>query len=90
MTVEGIAEGLEAVATLQSATRPRSTVLLAAAAAHLRERISMRQHPADADINRRYLDQARESMTSEAFSDIWREGNARTVAEALADALTGN
>jgi len=34
----GIAEGLEAVATLRSLRQPRSTVLLAAAAAHLRER----------------------------------------------------
>ena len=53
----GIAEGLEAVATLRSFSQPRSTVLLAAAAADLRERISMRQHAADAVINQAYLDQ---------------------------------
>ena len=82
----GIAEGLEAVATLRSLSQPRSTVLLSAAAAHLRERISMRQHPADAVINRLYLDRARASMTSEAFAEIWSEGRALTLAEALADA----
>ena len=82
----GIAEGLEAAATLRSISQPRSTVLLAAAAAHLRERISMRQHPADAVINRLYLDRARESMTAEAFAEIWREGRALTLAEALAEA----
>jgi len=79
----GIAEGLEAVATLRSLSQPRSTVLLAAAAAHLRERISMRQHAADAVINRLYLDRARVSMTAEAFADAWREGRALTLAEAL-------
>ncbi len=84
----GIAEGLEAVATLRSLSQPRSTVLLAAAAAHLRERISMRQHAADAVINQLYLDRARESMTTEPFAEIWREGRALTLAEALAEAQT--
>jgi len=82
----GIAEGLEAVATLRSLSQPRSTVLLAAAAAHLRERISMRQHAADAVINQLYLDRARESMTAEAFAETWREGRGLTLAEALAEA----
>ncbi len=82
----GIAEGLEAVATLRSLSQPRSTVRLSAAATHLREQISMRQHPADAIINRLYLDRARASMTSEAFAEIWREGRALSLAEALADA----
>lgn len=84
----GIAEGLEAVATMRSTSRPRSTVMLAAAAAHLRERISMRQHAADAVINRLYLDRARESMTTEAFTEIWSEGRELTLAEALAEAQT--
>jgi len=83
----GIAEGLEAVATLRSTSQPRSAVLLAAAAAHLRERISMRQHAADAVINRRYLDQARESMTPGAFAESWREGGGLTLNEALAEAF---
>ena len=82
----GIAEGLEAVATLRSISQPRSTVLLAASAAHLRERISMRQHAADAVINQRYLDRARERMTAEAFAETWREGRGLTLAEALAEA----
>ena len=82
----GIAEGLEAVATLRSISQPRSTVLLAAAAAHLRERISMRQHAADAVINQLYLDRARESMTAETYAETWREGRALTLAEVLAEA----
>jgi predicted ATPase len=82
----GIAEGLEAVATVRSLSQPRSTVLLSAAAAHLRERISMRQHPADAVIIGLYLDRARASMTSEAFAEISREGRALTLAEAVAEA----
>jgi len=85
----GIAEGLEAVATLRSRSQPRSTVLLAAAAAHLRERISMRQHTADAVINQLYLDRARTSMSGQAFAEIWRDGHGLTVAEALAEAQTG-
>lgn len=82
----GIAEGLEAVASLRSVSQPRSTVLLAAAAAHLRERISMRQHPADAVINRLYLDLARASMTTQAFAETWCEGRALPLAQALTDA----
>ncbi|MDQ3344763.1 MAG: helix-turn-helix domain-containing protein [Actinomycetota bacterium] len=82
----GIAEGLEAVAALRSFSQPRSSVRLAAAAEHLRERISMRQHAADAVINRRYVDRARERMTAEAFAETWREGRALTLAEALAEA----
>jgi predicted ATPase len=82
----GIAEGLEAVANLRALSRPRSTVLLAAAASHLRERISMRQHAADAVINQRYLDVARKSMTTKVFTATWREGRALTLAEALAEA----
>jgi tetratricopeptide (TPR) repeat protein len=83
----GIAEGLEAVATLRSLSNPRSTVLLAAAAAHLRERISMRQHAADAVINEIYLDRARKSMSTEAFAEIWRDGHALTLSEALVEAF---
>ncbi len=86
----GIAEGLEAVATLRSFGQPRSTVLLAAAAAHLRERISMRAHPADATINQLSLDRARKSISSEAFAELWRDGRALTLAEALAEAQTGD
>jgi predicted ATPase/transcriptional regulator with XRE-family HTH domain len=86
----GIAEGLEAVASLRSLRQPRSTVLLAAAAAHLRERILMRQHAADAIINELYLDRARESMTAEAFAETWRVGRALTLVEALAEAQTAD
>jgi hypothetical protein len=46
-----IAEGLEATATVRSASAPLSAVTLAGAADRLRERISMRPHPSDARIN---------------------------------------
>ena len=82
----GIVEGLEAVATMRSLRQPRSTVLLAAAAARLRERISMRQHAADAVINRLYLDRARDRMTADAFAETWQKGRAFTLSEALAEA----
>ncbi len=82
----GIAEGLEAVATLRSLSQPRSTVLLAAAAARLRERISMRQHAADAVIIRLYLDRARDRMTADTFAETWHEGRGFTLSEALAEA----
>ena len=80
----GIVEGLEAVATVRSLSQPRSTVLLAAAAARLRERISMHQHPADAVINRTYLDRAGQALSTEAFAEAWRDGGALSLAEALA------
>ncbi|MDQ6681664.1 MAG: helix-turn-helix domain-containing protein [Chloroflexota bacterium] len=85
----GIAEGLDAVATVRSASEPRSAVRLAAAAAHLRERISMRQHVADAVINQRFLNRAKETMTTDAVAALWREGTALTLAEALAEARAG-
>jgi predicted ATPase/DNA-binding XRE family transcriptional regulator len=70
----GIAEGLEAVATLRSESDPRAVALLGGAAERLRERISMRQHPVDAIINRRYLERAQELMAPEAFQLAWAEG----------------
>jgi hypothetical protein len=69
-----IAEGLEAVATMCSESAPRNAALLAGAAERLRERISMRPHPADASINRAYLDLARGRLPAGAFDDAWREG----------------
>ncbi|MEO6349295.1 MAG: helix-turn-helix domain-containing protein [Candidatus Limnocylindrales bacterium] len=84
--ISGIAEGLEAVATMRSQSQPRSTVLLAAAAARVRERISMRQHPADAVIIRLYLDRARDQMTADTFAETWQEGRGFTLSEALAEA----
>jgi tetratricopeptide (TPR) repeat protein len=83
----GIAEGMEAVATLRSLSHPRSAILLAAAAAKLRERISMRQHAADALINQQFLDRARHGMARDAFTDSWRMGRALTLDEAVGEAL---
>ena len=82
----GIAEGLEAVATVRSLSQPRSTVLLAAAAARLRERISMHQHPADAVLNRLFLDRARDLITAATFAETWQQGRALTLSEAVAEA----
>lgn len=79
----GIAEGLEAVATLRSESDPRAAALLAGAAERLRERISMLQHPADAIINRRQLQRAREILTVEAFQRSWAEGRVIALQDAV-------
>lgn len=83
----GIAEGLEAVATLRSESDPRSAVLLAGAAEKLRDRISMRPHPADARINRIYLDLARKRLTPEEFERAWVAGRGTALGSILAFAL---
>jgi predicted ATPase len=83
----GVAESLEAVATLRSERQPRVAAALAGSAAQLRERISMRPHPADAVINRRYLERALERLGVEEFSAASAEGSAMTVEEALEVAL---
>jgi hypothetical protein len=83
----GVAEGLEAVATLRSESDPRATALLGGAAERLRERISMRQHPAVAVINRQHLERARELMTVEAFQLAWAEGRGMALKEAVDLAL---
>jgi tetratricopeptide (TPR) repeat protein len=83
----GIAEGLEAVATLRSESEPRVAAVLAAATARLRERIAMRPHPADAAVNRRYLERARALLDAEEFNAASAEGSAMTLEEALDVAL---
>ena len=83
----GIAEGLEAVATLRSESDPRAAALLGGAAERLRERISMRQHPADAIINRRHLERAQELMKMEAFQQAWAEGRGIALNDAVDLAL---
>jgi predicted ATPase/DNA-binding XRE family transcriptional regulator len=83
----GIAEGLEAVATLRSESDPRVAALLAGAAERLRERISMRQHPADAIINRRHLQRAQELLTAQAFQLAWADGRGMALKDAVDLAL---
>jgi predicted ATPase/DNA-binding XRE family transcriptional regulator len=83
----GIAEGLEAVATMRSENDPMAAAVLAGAAAQLRVRIAMRPHPADAVINRRYLERARDGLGAEEFMAATAEGSAMTVEEALELAL---
>jgi tetratricopeptide (TPR) repeat protein len=84
-----IAEGLEAVATVRSESEPRSAALLAGAAERLRERISISRHPADAIINVRHLERARQLITPEAFQDAWIEGRGLALRDAVAVALAG-
>jgi hypothetical protein len=47
----------------------------------------MRQHPPDAIINRRYLEQARERIGLEDFEAASAEGRAMTLEDALQLAL---
>jgi predicted ATPase/DNA-binding XRE family transcriptional regulator len=86
----GIAEGLEAVATLSSEGDPRAAALLAGAAERLRDRISMRQHPADAIINRRHLVRARDAIARAAFRHAWVEGRGLALTDAVDLALTAS
>jgi predicted ATPase len=83
----GLAEALEAVATVRSENDPMAAAVLAGAAAQLRVRIAMRPHPADAVINRRYLERARDGLGAEEFMAATAEGSAMTVEEALELAL---
>ncbi|MGZ6299432.1 MAG: ATP-binding protein [Candidatus Limnocylindria bacterium] len=69
-----ITEGLEAVAALRSESDPRSAALLGGAAERLRERIGVRQHPADAVTIESRLERARSRMTDAAFEEAWNEG----------------
>ena len=83
----GMADGLEAIATLHSESDPRQAALLAGAAAQLRERIAMRPHPSDGVINRRYLERARGLIGVEEFDAAWAKGAAMTPEEAVVLAL---
>jgi non-specific serine/threonine protein kinase len=83
----GMADGLEAIATLHSESDPRQAALLAGAAAQLRERIAMRPHPPDGVINRRYLERARGLIGVAEFDAMWAKGAAMTPEEAVELAL---
>ena len=45
----------------------------------------MRQHAADAVINRLYLDRARESLTAKDVAEASRDGRSLTLLQALAE-----
>lgn len=84
----GIAEGLEAVAaSLRSETAPRAAALLGGAAERLRERISMRPHPVDAGITRRFLKLAQDRLTAEEFEHAWSDGRRMGLASVVEVAL---
>lgn len=82
-----IAEGLEAVAAMQSDTDPRLAAQLGGAAERLRERIAMRPHPSDARINKAHLERARGQMPGNAFEDSWNEGRRMALESAVGLAL---
>jgi predicted ATPase len=83
----GIAEGLEATATVRGESAPHTAVTLAGAADRLRERISMRQHPTDARINGLGLQRARQRLSQQAFEAAWRDGRGLSAESAIALAL---
>jgi predicted ATPase/DNA-binding XRE family transcriptional regulator len=83
-----IAEGLEAVAAVSAEESPHTTAVLGGAAERLRERISMRPHPADAIINDEYMNRARARLTPEVFEIAWSEGRRTSLESALQTALT--
>lgn len=70
----GIAESLEAAATLAALTEPQTAGLLAGGAHRIRERIAMNAHPADARINQRHLDGARAAIGAATYDSAWRRG----------------
>jgi hypothetical protein len=83
----GIAEGLEAIASLQARSEPRTAAVLSGAAEQLRERISMRPHPADASINDAFLAVARQALAPDVFAEAWMEGRGLTMHAAANAAL---
>ena len=83
----GLAEGLEAVATLRSETDARTAVILAGAAEAMRERISMRPHPADRSINERHLRSASQSLGDSGAADAGHAGRSLSSDEATSLAL---
>jgi predicted ATPase len=83
----GIAEGLEGVATVRSEFDPHPAAQLWGAAEVLRERISMRAHPADAATTTAYIESARIQLGVHEFDDEWAEGRAMPMDVAVTLAL---
>jgi predicted ATPase/transcriptional regulator with XRE-family HTH domain len=82
-----IADGLDAVADLRSHDAPETAAYLAAAAARLREQISMRPHPADAVINRHHLTLAQGHLGPDRFQAASARGHQASTETAVAAAL---
>jgi tetratricopeptide (TPR) repeat protein len=83
----GIADGLEAVATLRAGSAPVCAAVLVGAAASLRERIGMSPNPADATINDAYVARAREQLTPGEFKRAGTRGRELRTAVAVRLAL---
>jgi tetratricopeptide (TPR) repeat protein len=90
----GIAEGLEAVATLLGAADDSdedsdavSAAVLVGAAERLRERISARPHPADARLTARQLERARRRLSPGRWDEARRDGYSRPLPGVLQIAL---
>jgi predicted ATPase/transcriptional regulator with XRE-family HTH domain len=82
-----IAESLHAVANLRSHDAPETAVILAAAAGHLREQISMRPHPADEIIGQHHLKLAQQYLGQARSARAWARGRQITAESALAIAI---
>ena len=79
----GIAEGFEGVAAVDSDRDARAAALLSGAAQVLRDRISMRPHPADAATNAARLQLARAQLGDPGFDEAWNAGRESPIEEAL-------
>ena len=86
----GIAEGLEAVATLLAAAGDSdeggdalSAAVLVGASERLRERISARPHPADARLSATQLDEARRRLSGARWDEARREGYSMALEDVL-------
>ena len=84
----GIAESLEAVATYAALSQPETAAVLASGAHRIRVLIAMNPHPADARINQRHLDGAREAIGAVTYNAAWRRGADLTI-EALQERARG-
>lgn len=77
----GIAECLEAAGALAAVAQPQPAAMLAGGADRVRQRIAMRPHPADARINERRMEAAREALGDPVYDAAWNRGAHLTVEE---------
>jgi tetratricopeptide (TPR) repeat protein len=82
-----IAEGLEALAAVNAADAPRESVVLAEAAARLRDRIGMLPHPQDAGIIKRQLELAGSRLPALELGQALQEGGSISLEEGVRRAI---
>jgi tetratricopeptide (TPR) repeat protein len=82
-----IAEGLEALAAVNAADAPRESVVLAEAAARLRDRIGMLPHPQDAGIIKRQLELAGSRLPALELEQALQEGGSISLEEGVRRAI---